>query len=437
MLNERSLTSIEEGIYILNKYSGCFSVATISHLRGKINLKKLQQSIDIIQDKYDILRCNIIKQDSNLKFKLKELETVKVILEIIDNCHNKSWEDIVIENINQPLNLSKNMLRCLLIRPESKDDEAYFITIIFHAIADGLSSVKLHYLIFQNYENIVKNKSIESRNRLDITSIYNQKFNNILGYIRAILSVIELQIRSKFYKPKKLNPDKIIPIKEREGHFLNYCLDEEITKKIIVKSKQENITVNSLLTAAILLAIADEIKIKEQEKFALYCQCYVDLRKRLDPQVSDEYLEILISSLMSFYNLKPQTNLLSLAKEVNNKTKKELEKRDFMYYSLLLKPIVKTSINNTQRFTPSVGVSNLGKINFKRNYGDFTLENICFVPNVSIYNYSLSLSISTFNNKMTINFAFSYPSFSYEKIDKIAQTMIKILTDTIDSSKNK
>ncbi|CCQ48831.1 hypothetical protein CWATWH8502_711 [Crocosphaera watsonii WH 8502] len=52
-----------------------------------------------------------------------------------------------------------------------------------------------------------------------------------------------------------------------------------------------------------------------------------------------------------------------------------------------------------------------------------------FVPNVSIYNYSLSLSISTFNNKMTINFAFSYPSFTYEKIDKIAQTMVKILTE--------
>lgn len=52
-----------------------------------------------------------------------------------------------------------------------------------------------------------------------------------------------------------------------------------------------------------------------------------------------------------------------------------------------------------------------------------------FVPNVSIYNYSLSLSISTFNNKMTINFAFSYLSFTYEKIDKIAQTMVKILTE--------
>ena len=38
---------------------------------------------------------------------------------------------------------------------------------------------------------------------------------------------------------------------------------------------------------------------------------------------------------------------------------------------------------------------------------------------------------------MTINFAFSYPSFSYEKIDKIAQTTIKILTDTIDSGTKK
>ncbi|MGK7880031.1 MAG: condensation domain-containing protein [Crocosphaera sp.] len=431
MLNERRLTSSEEGIYILNQYSGCFSVATISYLRGKINLKKLQQSIDLIQDKYDILRCNVIKQDSNFKFKLKELETGKVTLEIIDNCHNKSWENIVIENINQPLNLSKNLFRCLFIRPESKYDEAYFITIIFHAIADGLSSVKIHELIFKNYESIIENKSIESNNKLNRTSIYNQKFNNVLGYIRAILSVIELQIRGKIYKPKKLNPDKIIPIKEREGHFLNYCLDEETTQKIIIKSKQENITVNSLLTAAILLAIADEIKIKEQEKFTLYCQCYVDLRKRLDPQVSDEYLEILISSLMSFYTVEPQSNLLSLAKEVNYKTKKELEKRDFMYYPLLLKQIVKKSMKNTQTFTPTVGVSNLGKINFKRNYGDFTLENICFVPNVSIYNYSLSLSISTFNNKMTINFAFSYPSFSYEKIDKIAQTMLKIIKDTI------
>ena len=91
MINERSLTSGEEGIYLLNQYSVFFSVATISHIRGKVNIKKIQKSIDIIQDKYDILRCNVIKKDGDLKFKLKELEAEKVKLDIIDDCNQKSW----------------------------------------------------------------------------------------------------------------------------------------------------------------------------------------------------------------------------------------------------------------------------------------------------------------------------------------------------------
>ncbi|MDJ0728631.1 MAG: hypothetical protein QNJ33_01425 [Crocosphaera sp.] len=44
MVKERILTSSEEGIYLLNEYSGCFSLATISHLRGEININKLKQS---------------------------------------------------------------------------------------------------------------------------------------------------------------------------------------------------------------------------------------------------------------------------------------------------------------------------------------------------------------------------------------------------------
>ena len=133
---------------------------------------------------------------------------------------------------------------------------------------------------------------------------------------------------------------------------------------------------------------------------------------------------------MSFYTIRSHGDVVSLGKEVNYKIKKELEKQDFLYYPLLLKQIVTTSIKNTQNFTPTFGISNLGKINLEKNYGDFTLENISFVPNICIYDHSLSLSISTLNNRMTINFSFSHPSFSSKRIDKIAQSMFKILENT-------
>ncbi|MGK7940671.1 MAG: hypothetical protein AB4062_11085 [Crocosphaera sp.] len=434
MVNERRLTPTEEGINLLNQYSGCFTIATISNIKGKIDLKLLQKSITYIQKCSSLLNCKIVNVLNSSQQKFQPLDRESVVLEIIETDNNQEWERIIINEFNQPLPLDNYLFRCLFI-PLSSQNDALFITLISHTIADGLSSVKLHNLIFQQYENLSKNQiNNELTTFPELTSIYyqriEQKFPKFVGYLIAFLSLLKIKLTSQVYQIQKLKPKQVVPLEKRQGYFLNYCLETELTQKIIIKSKQEKIKVNSLLTAAILLAIADDIQFKNKSKMTLYCQCYVDLRKRLSPIVKDDFLELIVSSLISFYHLTPKSNLLSLAKEVDKKVSKALQKRAFIYYPLLLKQMIKASIADPEKSTPTVGISNLGKINFKTNYGDFILENISFVPNISIYDHSLSLSISTFHNRMTINFAFSHPSFSKQRIDNIAQRMLHILIVT-------
>ena len=151
----------------------------------------------------------------------------------------------------------------------------------------------------------------------------------------------------------------------------------------------------------------------------------------MSPPISDEQLGLIISFIISFHKITPRTSLLDLAKEVNLKLQKELKKGDFFYYPLLFKKLIQSSLINPPEATPTVVVTNLGKLNIQQYYADLEVKNICFIPRNALYDNCLVLATSTFNNQMTLNFSFSTPSFSHEKIKSIAENMIALLSNTL------
>ncbi|MEM8780994.1 MAG: condensation domain-containing protein [Cyanobacteria bacterium P01_G01_bin.49] len=294
MNNERNLTSSEEGMALLNQYSGCFSIATVSQIKGRINVENLQNSLYFVQANYPLLNCRILKDVNSLQLKFKEFGTKPIILENLENSDNQSWETTVIHYFNQPLKPDECLLKCLLLSYPSHLSY-YFITIVHHSIADGLSAVKLHNSIFNHYEFLEENHQVLPQKLKDISSVYYQNFDNkyqkYLGYFIGAASLFDKKIKKKIYRISRINIEKLVPIHERKGYFVNHCLDQSLTEAIIQQSKQNKITVHSLLMAAILLSVANEINLN-QKTINLSCQSYVDLRKRSNPIVGDDWLEL-------------------------------------------------------------------------------------------------------------------------------------------------
>lgn len=436
MIDCRKLTPPEEAMTILNQYSGCFSIATVSKIKGQLNLEILSKTLELIQAHHPLLNCRIIRSLHSLQFTNEGTNVIS--LDIIDNPDGKPWETIVIDKFNIPLEQDKCLLKCFLIQDYNDPNSSSFITVIHHGIADGRSTIRLHDLIFNYYEKLDNNLPIPQPEPFsflpDIKTLLPWFSRSYAGFMLGIVSLLKQKVKEKIYQVKKISPSQLVSINHRKGHFIHHCLDENLTQLIIKKCQEETTTVHGAICASLLLTIAIEIQPNLQKNINLSCQSYIDLRQRLTPIISDEKLALMISFLISSHKITPKIKFWDLARDITKQLKLELKRGDFLKYPMLFKSMIKSSLVNPEEATPTVAVTNLGKIQMNNHYGNLEIENICFVPNVALYSNTLALAASTFYDKMTLNFAFSHPSISPETIEKLAKRMIDRLSLTVQEN---
>ncbi|MBE9259624.1 alcohol acetyltransferase, partial [Dolichospermum sp. LEGE 00246] len=92
----------------------------------------------------------------------------------------------------------------------------------------------------------------------------------------------------------------------------------------------------------------------------------------------------------------------------------------------LAKYLINFSLLFPNQVSPTVSVSNLGKVNIPHTYGELELEEISFVGSHALYAGMFIVHAATFQEKMTLNFVFSQPSLNQ-------QTMERLVDHCIDS----
>jgi NRPS condensation-like uncharacterized protein len=209
--------------------------------------------------------------------------------------------------------------------------------------------------------------------------------------------------------------------------MVHKSLAPDITKQLIQVCRQEKTTIQGVLCAAILLAIKEQIITSESLNINLACHSYVDLRRRLFPQVSQENLGLLASFLASFHRLNSATKLWDLARDVTNQNRTGLQKSDFFKPTKIYGKIIKHYLANADKNFVSAAVTNIGRVNITQEYGCFQLEEISFIPANSVFPSVFTAAVTTYNHKMKINFTFSKPSISQAKAESMANYVISLL----------
>ncbi|NEQ57300.1 MAG: alcohol acetyltransferase [Moorea sp. SIO4A1] len=347
----RKLLPVEEGTEILNRLATSSYVVTMSRVKGPLSEEILRQALDLIQDRYPCLNCRIVGSLDNLWFKTGGVS--KIPLRVVENLYNEHWQEVVLEELNQGIESDKGLMRAVLVRAESENSASYLITSTHHAISDALSCVQLHSAILTYCQKIHCAEPINSVLPLPILPpidrlipISTRGFQGIWHRSFILLRIIFNQV---WHRPKTLSFEKSVPINLRRCGMVQKSLDKGLTQQLINHCKKEKTTVHGALCGAMLLSAAKSITANNKKRLSVSCLSYVDLRRRLEPVVSDEVMGMVVSGVTSYHTLQSNLSFWDLARNVKKQIEYRLKGVNIFRVILIITALTKKLFSNANR----------------------------------------------------------------------------------------
>ncbi|MEA5567008.1 phthiocerol/phthiodiolone dimycocerosyl transferase family protein [Anabaena sp. UHCC 0399] len=428
MTINRKLSPIEQSMEILNRRVAA-NVVTISRVQGKLSQDIVRQALDLIQVRHPLLNSRIVGNLDNICF---EFGAEQLPLRIVHKKYLAQWQEVVLEELNQPIASNKYLARSVLIR-FADENINYLLIILHHAISDGLSIVKLHSEILTYCQKLVSNQLDSDTFILSplpsIQKLMPQSMQGKLGVIKGICFALRLLLKIILYQPKKLTFEQCVPFKLRTAGMIHRQLNREDTVKLVEICRNKNTTVQCALCAAMLIAVARKISNINKTNICLSCHSYVDLRKRFLPEVNRENLGILTSAITSFHTLDSKVSFWNLAQDVKKQLAASLQSEDIFSSVLVSKKIYDFLLLQPNKAPVSVAVTNIGRVTIPSDYGEFKLEEISFVPSQAVFGGTFSVAVATFQDTMLLNFTFSEPSVSRESAESLANDVMSYMLD--------
>jgi NRPS condensation-like uncharacterized protein len=426
MAINRKLGQLEETMEILNQRAKTWNVVTISRIRGNIQETVLRQALDIIQYRHPALNSHIINSRNSYYYQSKG--TGKLPLQVVNIRESQEWEAIVNAEMNQVIDSSKYLLRVVLVKILNQQNINYLITTTHHAITDGLSSVQLHSEILTYCQKITEGKSLPIVTTLEplppiekLLPTWTNSFKSKLGRVALLLNIA---LQKYWNQPKALRVEKYVPIPQRRCEIIHRQLSEESTQQFIQQCRQEKTTVQSALCAALMLTVSKQLTKSHEDNIRVSCLSYLDLRRRLQPEISQENMTVLAASIMGFYRITNNISFWELARKAKHTLNKKISQGEIIQMIFLAKQLINFSLLFPNQVSATVSVSNVGKVNIPHSYGELELEEISFVGSHALYAGMFIVHAATFQEKMTLNFVFSQPALNRQTIEKLVDNCI-------------
>jgi len=438
MIYNRKLGRLEEAMEILNSRAKTWNIVTISCINGLIYEETMRQALEMIQCRHPRLNCRIVRLKNSLSFQSQG--TADIPLRLVKVLDKHQWQEVVSEEMNQKIDSNKHLLRVVIVHVLGDSKINYLLTTIHHAIADGLSCIQLHSEILTFCQKIVSGEQINSVTSLTplppIEELIPQWAKGLKGRINSTFFLLQLGLKELWNRPKTLGFEKYAPITKRSSNIIHRQLGQELTHKFVNCCREENTTVHNALCAAMMLTVAKTINKGQRKDIRVNCLSYLDLRRHLQPQISEKNLAILASSIMQFHLIKPNNSFWELAREVKQQLEASQKHGELFKMILIAKNLINLCCIYPKKIAATVSVSNVGKINIPTNYGNFELEEISFISSNCLFAGVFSIHVSTFQGKMLLNFAFSQPSISQNTMEYLVDNLISNIIEICNFKDN-
>ncbi|MBW4430455.1 MAG: hypothetical protein KME28_01470 [Pelatocladus maniniholoensis HA4357-MV3] len=349
---ERYLGAFEHLYWLYNQFYP-MDFATVAKLQGQFSLDQLSTVLRQVQQHHPLLRVRIVT-DAIGQPKFVEADD-EIPLRLVARTDDQHWQAELEVELARSLDWQvAPLLRVVLLQSRT---ESELMIICHHAIADGLSGIYLMRDIVQG----LGGKTFERSN-----------FSAALSLESAISGIAPCPKASP--KPK----DYLPPLSRRpHPHIRNVVLSPELTQKLIQRSRAERTTVHGAISAAFLLALAQQ-DVKPRD--VMRCLHPVNVRSQLSLPMPDG-VGLYICLCMTTHSRMADSAFWDVARSVKSQLSQIDTARHLVEERQLRQPTMANLTDATafvkelqSQYPCQLTVTNLGRIDMAQQYGNIRIE---------------------------------------------------------------
>lgn len=440
----RHLGALEHAMWLIDQVvpQNFVMIARLSRASGLLtNFKDvLRQALDLLQARHPVLKSKI-KEGEAPEF--VSVGVPEIPLNIVKRQDDHHWIEVAEKEMQVPVPWTLGpLVRVVLL--ESPDKCELLVTFC-HVVADALSGVVFVKNLLVIVGELLKGGAIEPESRLPQLPSSLDLLRKDIKYPPEFLD-IKGRIMRAFHKPVKLSGDNEVTPEKRITRVIQRILTKTETKKLISKCREKKTSVHGALCAALMQTVVNQIRkaqnVPQSGALMIGCTSPVNIRHLFTTTIG-ENIGNFISDAMHFQLIDDQSSLWSAARNVKKSLQKEIKfGRDIKAIRgvgefLKLKPTPLELVTGISQMVPPVAVSNMGMLDIPEKFGDLSLEEFHFTLSINPgVGSGFAISVTGFLGVMTINFLYSEPYLSKDRVQIMVENTLERLKDALQEKKN-
>ena len=432
----RDLGGSEKNYWIANQFS-TNNVVSVLKGEGKIATNALLTTLQAIQQRHPSLQIHVIADTKGEKPRIIQQNTPHIPMEYLPLGSAGIPASIFREQLEKQLNTSLDYEHGPLCRTVFIDAKEHWCLLICcsHMISDATSvmilaeEILMGISLLENQQKLEVIKLSERPPLEDCFPVHHQGIRTLPLVLTSQMGIAWQQMQKK---PVRMPSQKNIPFIARKNKFLQKMLRHDVITTLIGCCKKEGTSIHGILTAALALSIAKELKSQGLlTSDFLGIGSPVDFREDLPINVQGE-LGTYICTLFSFVDIT--LDEWNLARAINNEIQARYEKNEHFASLNLLKWLAPKSkvkglklVEYIDRKGPgNICVSNIGVYEFKREYGSLSLSSAEWFASMSVTGLLL-MSVNTSLGCCHLNFTYIDQAVPERTVMNIASNVEKLL----------
>lgn len=458
--HERKLTSAERFFT-----RSPFSVVTmVARIKGNITEDMLKNAVAKVQQRHALLQVRITDDENHIQWFTSE-DVQEIPIAILPRKSKNDWVKIHAEEIKIPFDFAiRPAIRFVLVQGA---DESELILLCHHIICDGMS---LAYLARDLMEHLGNPSQASSILPMPPTIALDNlpKDVSLSSFIKFIIKRMNQKWveDSEYFDHKDYEAITNAYWEEFNHEALIVELSEAETSALVARSKKENVTVNSALATAftgaqsfvetkkpyhakvmVAASLRDRIPNSGGEGMGFYAGA-VEMKfnynqkknfwenarlfhKKISPKFNNKtvfstvltwlYLDPTIFEAMNFKKLG---GLVSPNSSRYKKLSSFAQKED-----LVLKVLKRDKLESLERKHWGPAITNLGRLDFPKNYGKLELERLIMQPGggIPMVNVNFVLGAVTCAGKLSLVIEYAEEAIDTATMGKIKDKAIEWL----------
>ena len=360
---ERYLGAFEHSFWIYNQVAP-MDFATVAKLQGQLSVDRLSTVLGQVQQHHPLLRVRIATDAIGVP---KFVETDdKIPLRLLARTDDLHWETELEVELSRSLDWQvAPLVRIVLLQSGTQSD---LMIICHHTIADGVSGIHL-------MRDILQGLSGQTFARTELADA-----RSLESAIPGISPPPAATPKSKDYLPPQSRCS--------QPHIRSAVLSPELTQQAIQRSRAERTTVHGAISAAFLLALAEQ----DANSDPIRCMHPIDVRSHLSLP-SPEGVGLYFCMSMTSHSLQADAAFWDVARSVKSQLSQIDIAQQLVAQSQFLQPemanltdaIAFAEAGRSQYSCP-LDVTNLGRVDLAQQYGNIRIEALyapAIMPNVA------------------------------------------------------